>query len=105
VNPVVAVIWWIMLIVAGVVVLPVLLRLLLRTWNAARRIEEATERILASAGGVVDNTAAVEALQTTIGAAPTLMSRVESLERHAARIEAALAAQRPGNGKVDRAEV
>lgn len=104
-NVVVAIIWWIMLIVAGGVVLPVLLRLLLRTWNAARRIEEATERILDNAGGVAHNTAAVDALQATIAAVPALMSRVESLERNAARIEAALSAQPRGNGKVGRREV
>jgi hypothetical protein len=104
-NPVVLAIWWIMLIATVVVIIPTLVRLLLRALNAGRRIEQYTAEILASAGAVVENTASVASLKVTLSAAQPLLAGAESIERHTATIEAALAARLPENGKVDRKEV
>lgn len=104
-NPVVAVIWWLMLIATVVVVVPILLRFLVRGLGAARNIEQYTAEILAGGGAIAGNTANITALKETISAAQPLLAGAGSIERHTATIEAALTAKLPENGKVDREEV
>ncbi len=104
-DPLVAIIWWIMLIATVFVVVPFVVGLLRRTVSAARNIEKYTADILASGVAIANNTANVKALKDTIAAATPLLAGAESIERHTATAEAALAAKVPGNGKVKREEV
>ena len=99
-NAAVAVIWWVMLAATALVIAPILVSLLARAVRAARNIEQYTAEALAGGLAIGENTANIATLKETIAAAPHLVAAAESIERSTAAIEAALAAQRPGNGRV-----
>lgn len=92
----VAVIWSAMLIVTVVVVVPILVRLLHRTYLAARQLERNTARALAGGVGIAGNTANIAALTTTIDVATGILETSRSIEEHAATIESALASRAGG---------
>ena len=98
-SPIVLGIWWVMVIATVFVVLPVLLRFLVRTLDAARQIRSYSESILSEAGQVADNVEAAQELQTTLSAAPTLLARAEGIAVHAAAIESRVAVKGSGNGR------
>ena len=97
----VAVIWGGMLAVTCVGVVPVVIALLQRTLNAARRIERYTAEMLEGGVGIAGNTAKVAALKDTISAAPQLIDAAGSLQSHTASIEQALATKALSNGHVE----
>ncbi len=103
-DPIVAAIWIIMLIVTVVVVVPVALQLLVRTLTAARNIERYTAEMLEGGVGIAKNTENVAALKTTISVAGQLLAGADSIGRHTATAEAALMAKVPGNGQVKQGE-
>jgi hypothetical protein len=85
------VIWEVMLAVAIVVVLPAALYLLHRLWRAARSIERYTAEALDAGLGIARNTAAISALDPTVGLGGELGAIAGSIRRHSAAIEKTLA--------------
>jgi hypothetical protein len=83
-------IWWILLIVAILVVLPVAVYLLHRLFRAARSIERYTAEALAAGLGIARHTAAVSALNRTVTLGSELGAVAGSIGRHSAAIEKAL---------------
>lgn len=86
----VATIWIGMLVATVFGVVPAVVALLHRAFNAARRIEQYTDEMLTGGVGVANNTAHVAALKDTISAAPLLIGAAGELEHHTAMIEDAL---------------
>ncbi|MGQ0606832.1 MAG: hypothetical protein ACT4OQ_00005 [Chloroflexota bacterium] len=91
------VLWWILLIVAVLVVLPIVVYLLHRTLNAARGIERHFATALEAGLGIAGNTANIVALEDTISVAGGILETAGEIEQHAATIETALGA-RGGRG-------
>ena len=89
------VIWWIMLIVAVVVVLPIVVWLLHRVLTAARNIKGYTATTLEAGVGIVHNTATVADLQNTIAVATQILETAKAIEEHTAIIQQVLT-QRAG---------
>lgn len=89
--PVVRGIWWIMLVVAIVVVLPATVYLLHRLYRAARSIERYTAEALTAGLGIARNTAHITALDQTASLGAELRSAAGSIRQHAAAIEKTLA--------------
>ncbi len=92
---VVAAIWSLVLLIAGLGVVPLVLNLLTRALSAARNIERYTAEILQGGLGIAQNTASVAALKETISVAPQLVAGAAALEQHTAMIEDALRNQVP----------
>lgn len=84
------VIWWIMLIVSVLVVLPLVIWLLSRVLTAARNIKRYTETTLEAGVGIVHNTASVAALQETIAIATEILQVAQSIEERTAIIQQVL---------------
>lgn len=84
------VIWWITLIVAVVVVLPLAWYLLHRAFKAARQIERYAAKTLEAGVGVAGNTANIAALKETITVATAILGTATAIEQHAGVIEGAL---------------
>jgi hypothetical protein len=85
------IIWWTMVVVALVVVVPVAVYLLHRLWNAARSIERYTAEALTAGLGIARNTEAISALENTVRLGGELGAAAASIRQHSAAIEAALA--------------
>ncbi len=92
----VALIWGGMLLVTMLVVVPVVVRLLHRTYLAARQLEHDTARALAGGVGIAGNTADIEALRSTIEVATDILGSSRSIQEHAATIESAMAGRAGG---------
>ncbi|CAN5568633.1 hypothetical protein BH24CHL9_BH24CHL9_01410 [soil metagenome] len=92
----VALIWGGMLLVTMLVVVPVVVRLLHRTYLAARQLERDTARALAGGVGIAGNTADIEALRSTIEVATDILGSSRSIQEHAATIESAMAGRAGG---------
>lgn len=95
----VLVIWWVTLIVAVVVVLPLAWYLLHRVLQAARNIERYASEALTAGVGIAQNTAAITALQTTIGVAGQILDGAEAIARSTGAIEQALSHRRLRGGR------
>ena len=65
--------WLLLLLVAVVVVLPLLVYLLHRTWLAARNIERYFAEMAEAGVGIANNTAHVKALESTIAVATKIL--------------------------------
>lgn len=87
----VALIWWLMLAVTVFVVVPLVVRLLHRTFLAARQLEHNTARALQGGLGIAGNTANIEALKDTIAVATDILATSRSIDDHSATIEMAMA--------------
>jgi hypothetical protein len=85
------VIWWIMLVVTIVVVVPVAVYLLHRLWRAAWSIERYTAEALTAGLGIARNTASLAALDQTVALGGELGTVAGSIRRRAAAIEKTLA--------------
>lgn len=94
---IVYILWWGLLIVAVVVVLPVTVYLLHRALNAARGIERHFAATLQAGLGVAGNTANIAALEQTIEVAGGMLETAGRINDDAATIETALAARRAGS--------
>jgi hypothetical protein len=104
VKPELAMIWAGALLAAVGSFLPNLFAWLSRALDASRRIERYSAEILASADGIVANTAAASALKATGAAAPSLLASAESLGRHTQAIGTALGAPASGEGAKEEGE-
>lgn len=87
------VIWWITLIVAVVVVLPLAWYLLHRAFKAARQIEHYAAKTLEAGVGIAGNTANIAALKDTISVATGILGTAAAIEEHSGVIEGALASR------------
>ena len=84
-------IWWAMMLIALVIVVPLTVYLLHRLWRAARSIERYTADALVAALGIAGNTAAVSALDQTVRLGGELGAAAGSIRQHSTAIETALA--------------
>ncbi len=87
---VVLVLWWVLLGVAVVVVLPLVWYLLHRIYLAASSIERYASETLTAGVGVLNHTTAIRGLKTTLAVAEELLRGAESIGESAADIEQAL---------------
>lgn len=85
------IIWWLVLVVAVVVIVPVAVILLHRGLRAARQIERYSARTLEAGVGIAGNTAAVAALQDTIGVATDILGTAGQIEAHSRAMKETLA--------------
>jgi hypothetical protein len=83
------VIWTILLIVA-MLVLPLIIRLLHRTWKAARSIEIYFAEMLEAGLGIAGNTEHIKALEDTIEVAGGMLKTAGDIDEHAGVIESTL---------------
>lgn len=81
VPPAVHAIWWVGLIVTLVVLVPLAVYLLHRTWRSARSIQRYAAETLEAAGGIARNTAKLTALDTTIAVAGDMLAAAGAVER------------------------
>lgn len=95
----VLVIWWITLIVAVVVVLPLAWYLLHRVLLAARNIERYAAEALGAGAGIARNTAAITVLEDTIGVATQILEGAKAIARSAGAIEQALSQRKLEGGR------
>ena len=85
------VIWWAMVLVALIVVVPLTVYLLHRLWQAVRSIERYTADALAAGLGIAGNTAAISALDQTVRLGGELGAAAASIRQHSAAVETTLA--------------
>lgn len=76
-------IWGTTLAIITLVVVPLALHLLHRTFKAARMIERYTRESLAAGAGIAQNTAAIPALEQTITTAGSLVEASKLLKARA----------------------
>ena len=74
-------IWCVGLIVTLVILVPLAVYLLHRTWRAARSIQRYAAQTLQAAGGIARNTANIAALDVTIGVAGDVLMTAGAVER------------------------
>jgi len=74
------IIWWIGLIVTLVVLVPLAVYLLHRTWRSARSIQRYAAETLQAAGGIARNTVNIAALDATIGVASDMLAVAGSVD-------------------------
>lgn len=103
-KPAVIFLWWISLAGTAGAFIPNLVMWLIRTHNAARRIEQYTAEILAAADGIVGNTARAAALKDTLELTPRLVEGTEAMERHTESLAASLAHRHRAQGLEPRGE-
>lgn len=90
------VIWWITLIVAVVVILPLAVYLLHRALMAARQIERYAAKALAAGVGIAGNTENISALEGTISTATDILERSRSIKERTGAIEEVFEARTGG---------
>ncbi len=90
-------IWGITLAIAIVVILPLVVYLLNRTWIAAKNIERYLAEMRDAGLGIAKNTSNIKALDDTIGVATQILETADSIKGHAATIEMTLASRSNGN--------
>jgi ABC-type Fe3+ transport system permease subunit len=73
-------IWCVGLIVTLVILVPLAVYLLHRTWQAARSIQRYAAETLQAAGGIARNTANIAALDATIGVAGDMLMAAGAVE-------------------------
>lgn len=81
------VIWWITLVLAVVVILPLAVYLLHRALMAARQIERYAAKALAAGQGIAGNTESIGALEETISTATGMLGSARSIEERTGAIE------------------
>ena len=81
---------WTILLVVTVLLLPLIVSLLHKTWRASRNIERYFKEMLEAGVGIAGNTAHITALNDTIGVATTMLGVAESIDENAATIKGAL---------------
>ncbi len=91
----VSIVWWIGLIVTLVVLVPLAVYLLHRTWRSARSIQRYAAETLQAAGGIARNTVNIAALDATIGVASDVLAVTGSVERKLDTVAAVLEERAP----------
>ena len=74
-------IWCVGLIVTLVILVPLAVYLLHRTWRAARSIQQYAAQTLQAAGGIARNTANIAALDATTAVAGDMLAAAGAMER------------------------
>lgn len=85
------IIWWAVLVIALLVIVPLTVFLLHRLYRAARGIDRYSERTLAAGVGIAGNTAAIPALDQTIATATEILGTAGQIEQHTRAMKEALA--------------
>lgn len=85
------IIWWAVLAVAVLVIVPLTVFLLHRLYRAARGIDRYSERTLMAGVGVANNTAAIPALDQTIATATDILGVAAQIEQHSRAMKETLA--------------
>lgn len=86
-DPVVLTLWWIALGLTVLVIVPIAITLLHRTWWTARSIQRYTAETLAAGAGIASHTGNVPALDDTIETATSILGKAERIERQTATLE------------------
>lgn len=89
----VEVIWALTLALVVLIVVPLAVSLLHRTFTAAWSIRRYLREMLAAGVGIAGNTGAVKVLTETIGVAGSLVATAGSIKGHSATIAGVLAAR------------
>lgn len=82
--------WWIALGLTVVVIVPLAIYLLHRTWRAAKMIERYTAETLEAATGVADHTRMIPALDETVDALEPIVQKASVLAKGASRLATVL---------------
>ena len=82
---------WAILLVVTVLLLPLIVSLLHRTWKASRNIERYFKEMLEAGVGIAGNTDAVSALDDTIDVATTMLGVAGGINENAEILKGALA--------------
>ena len=82
---------WTILLVVTVLLLPLIISLLHKTWSASRNIERYFKEMNEAGGGIAGNTAHISALNDTIQVATTMLGVAGEIDENAATIKGALA--------------
>ena len=84
---------WLILLIVTVLVLPYLIHLLHKTWQAARSIERYFKEMKEAGIGIANNTEHVKALDDTIGVASGILGVAGSINEHSDTLKTTLAAR------------
>lgn len=98
------IIWTITLAIVILVIVPLAVYLLHRTYKAARSIERYFAEMAAAGVGIAENTSHIKALEDTIQVATTILSVAGNINSHAVTIKDTLAGRVngiTGNGQSD----
>ena len=87
----VVVIWWVVLALAALVILPLVTYLLHRALQAAKRIDENAAKALEAGLGIAGNTANIAALDETIETATVILDTAGEIDTHTGQIADVLA--------------
>jgi len=82
---------WTILLVVTVLLLPLIVSLLHRTWRASKSIERYFKEMLEAGVGIAGNTEHVSALDDTIGVASGILSVAGEIDKNANIIKGAVA--------------
>lgn len=82
---------WLILLIVTVLVLPILIHLLHRTWNAACNIERYFLEMKQAGLGVAENTSHISALDETINVASGILEVAGSIDQHSETLKNTLA--------------
>jgi len=82
---------WAILLVVTVLLLPLIVGLLHKTWKASRKIERYFKEMNEAGLGIASNTEAVSSLNDTIGVASTMLTVAGDINENAETIKNALA--------------
>lgn len=84
------VIWWTVLLLVALVIVPLAVTLLQRTLSAALSIRRYLDEMLTAGVGIAGNTRSISALKDTIGTAGKLVTTAGSIKQHTGTIAAVL---------------
>ena len=90
------VIWWTVLLVILVVIVPLAVALLHRTLRAALQIRRYLAEMLDAGVGIAKNTSSVPALKETLSVAGSMVQVAENLQPHSGTIAQVLAQRAAG---------
>jgi len=82
---------WLILLIVTVLVLPILIHLLHRTWKAARSIERYFFEMKIAGLGIAANTENIKALDDTISVASGILGVAGSINEHSNTLKTTLA--------------
>ena len=82
---------WTILLVVTVLLLPLIVSLLHRTWKASRSIERYFKEMKEAGQGIAGNTGAITALDNTIDVASNMLTVAGEIDKNASIIKGAVA--------------
>lgn len=82
---------WAFLLIVTVLLLPLIVSLLHRTWIASRNIERYFKEMNTAGTGIAGNTANIAALNDTISVATTMLEVAGEIDKNANTLKSALA--------------